>query len=119
MPFGASSTLAPQLFKDLGAEVISIYHQPDGININESCGSTHPDMLAQEVVKHEAHLGFAFDGDADRLIAVDHTGAIIDGDYIMFIVGRYLNEKGLLNHGTVVSTVMSNLGFHSYSAFVL
>lgn len=70
-------------------------------------------MLAQEVVKHEAHLGFAFDGDADRLIAVDHTGAIIDGDYIMFIVGRYLNEKGLLNHGTVVSTVMSNLGFYN------
>ena len=55
MPFGASSTLAPQLFKDLGAEVISIYHQPDGININESCGSTHPEMLAREVVKHEAH----------------------------------------------------------------
>lgn len=70
-------------------------------------------MLAQEVVRHEAHLGFAFDGDADRLIAVDHTGAIIDGDYIMFIVGRYLNEKGLLNHGTVVSTVMSNLGFYN------
>ncbi|MGN9119678.1 phosphoglucosamine mutase [Turicibacter bilis] len=110
---GASSALAPQLFKDLGAEVISIYHQPDGININESCGSTHPEMLAQEVVKHEAHLGFAFDGDADRLIAVDHTGAIIDGDYIMFIVGRYLNEKDLLNHGTVVSTVMSNLGFYN------
>ncbi len=75
--------------------------------------ATHPEMLAQEVVKHEAHLGFAFDGDADRLIAVDHTGAIIDGDYIMFIVGRYLNEKGLLNHGTVVSTVMSNLGFYN------
>ena len=64
-------------------------------------------------------LWCAFDGDADRLIAVDHTGAIIDGDYIMFIVGRYLNEKDLLNHGTVVSTVMSNLGFHSYSAFYL
>ena len=70
-------------------------------------------MLATEVVKQGAHLGFAFDGDADRLIAVDHTGAIIDGDYIMFIVGRYLNEKGLLNHGTVVSTVMSNLGFYN------
>lgn len=110
---GASSALAPQLFKDLGAEVISIYHQPDGVNINKSCGSTHPDMLAKEVVKQEAHLGFAFDGDSDRLIAVDHTGAIIDGDYIMFIVGRYLNEKGLLNHGTVVSTVMSNLGFYN------
>lgn len=71
---GASSALATQLFKDLGAEVISISHQPDGINIHESCESTHPENLVQEVVKQEAHLGFAFNGDADRLIAVDHTG---------------------------------------------
>ena len=110
---GASSALAPQLFKDLGAEVISIYHQPDGININESCGSTNPEKLAEAVVEYKADLGFAFDGDCDRLIAVEHTGAIIDGDYIMFIVGRYLNEKGKLNDGTIVSTVMSNLGFYN------
>ncbi|CUN16815.1 phosphoglucosamine mutase [Turicibacter sanguinis] len=110
---GASSALAPQLFKELGAEVITVSSKPDGVNINEQCGSTHPEALAVEVVKQEADLGFAFDGDCDRLIAVDYNGAIVDGDYIMFIVGRYLNEKGQLNKGTVVSTVMSNLGFYN------
>ncbi|MBP3909005.1 MAG: phosphoglucosamine mutase [Turicibacter sp.] len=110
---GASSALAPQLFKELGAEVITISSTPDGVNINEQCGSTHPEALASEVVKQGADLGFAFDGDCDRLIAVDHNGNIVDGDYIMFIVGRYLNEKGQLNKGTVVSTVMSNLGFYN------
>lgn len=109
---GASSCLAPQLFHDLGADVVSICHESNGININEACGSTHPQKLAEAVVEHGADLGFAFDGDCDRLIAVDHTGAIVDGDYIMFIVGRYLNEKGKLRNGTVVSTVMSNLGFY-------
>ncbi len=103
---GASSCLAPQLFHDLGADVVSICHEPNGININEACGSTHPQTLAEAVVEHGADLGFAFDGDCDRLIAVDHTGAIVDGDYIMFIVGCYLNEKGKLRNGTVVSTVM-------------
>ena len=110
---GASSALAPQLFKELGAEVVTVSSAPDGVNINEQCGSTHPEALALEVVKQGADLGFAFDGDCDRLIAVDHHGAIVDGDYIMFIVGRYLNEKGQLNKGTVVSTVMSNLGFYN------
>ena len=110
---GASSALAPQLFADLDADIITVSSNPDGININHDCGSTHPEALAKEVVKHEADLGFAFDGDCDRLIAVDHTGTVIDGDYIMFIVGRYLNEKGLLKQGTVVSTVMSNLGFYN------
>lgn len=109
---GASSCLAPQLFHDLGADVVSICHEPNGININEACGSTHPQTLAEAVVEHGADLGFAFDGDCDRLIAVDRNGAIVDGDYIMFIVGRYLNEKGKLRNGTVVSTVMSNLGFY-------
>ncbi len=109
---GASSCLAPQLFHGLGAEVISICCEPNGININEACGSTHPQTLAEAVVEHGADLGFAFDGDCDRLIAVDHNGAIVDGDYIMFVVGRYLNEKGKLRNGTVVSTVMSNLGFY-------
>ena len=103
---GASSCLAPKLFHDLGADVVSICHEPNGININEACGSTHPQTLAEAVVEHGADLGFAFDGDCDRLIAVDHTGAIVDGDYIMFIVGCYLNEKGKLRNGTVVSTVM-------------
>lgn len=109
---GASSVLAPQLFAALDANIITISSNPDGININENCGSTYPEQLAKAVVEHEANLGFAFDGDCDRLIAVDEHGTIIDGDYIMFILGRYLSEKGLLKHDTVVSTVMSNLGFY-------
>jgi len=110
---GASSVLAPQLFAALDANIITISSNPDGVNINESCGSTHPEYLANAVVEHEADLGFAFDGDCDRLIAVDGEGNIIDGDYIMFIVGCYLSEKGLLKQDTVVSTVMSNLGFYN------
>lgn len=110
---GASSALAPQLFAALDAEIITMSSQPDGININENCGSTHPENLAKVVVEQGADLGFAFDGDCDRLIAVDGNGTIIDGDYIMFILGRYLNEKGLLKNNTVVSTVMSNLGFYN------
>lgn len=109
---GASSALASQLFVDLEVDIVSISSNPDGVNINENCGSTHPENLAKAVVEHQADLGFAFDGDCDRLIAVDHKGNIIDGDYIMFIVGRYLQEKGLLKQDTVVSTVMSNLGFY-------
>lgn len=109
---GVSSALAPQLFKELGAEVITVSSAPDGVNINEQCESTHPESLALEVVKQGAHLGFAFDGDCDRLIAIDHHGNIVDGDYIMFIVGRYLSEKGQLNKGTMVSTIMSNLRFY-------
>ena len=109
---GASSTLARQLFVDLGADVITIGANPDGLNINEDCGSTHPKQL-QEVVQAEgADFGFAFDGDADRLIAVDHNGLIIDGDHIMFVIGRHLQELGKLKDGVIVSTVMSNLGFY-------
>ena len=109
---GASSALAPQLFAALDANIITISSNPDGVNINENCGSTHPENLARVVVEEEADLGFAFDGDCDRLIAVDNNGNIIDGDHIMFVLGRYLNEKGLLKKNTVVSTVMSNLGFY-------
>ena len=110
---GASSALAPQLFAALEANIITISSTPDGVNINENCGSTHPENLSRIVKEEEADLGFAFDGDCDRLIAVDNNGTIIDGDYIMFILGRYLNEKGLLKQNTVVSTVMSNLGFYN------
>ena len=110
---GAASALARQLFADLDADIITIASNPDGVNINENCGSTHPENLAKAVVEHQADLGFAFDGDSDRLIAVDHKGNIVDGDYIMFIVGRYLSEKGLLKKNTIVSTVMSNLGFYN------
>lgn len=109
---GASSTLARQLFVGLNADVITISSNPDGININENCGSTHPESLAIAVKEEGADLGFAFDGDCDRLIAVDELGNILDGDYIMFIIGCYLKEKGLLKQNTIVSTVMSNLGFY-------
>jgi len=109
---GAASALARQLFSDLGAEIVVIGANPDGLNINDSVGSTHPEAL-QEIVKAEgADFGFAFDGDADRLIAVDHQGEIIDGDHILFILGRHLNELGKLKDGVIVSTVMSNLGFY-------
>jgi len=109
---GAASVLARQLFVDLGAEVVTIGSNPDGLNINDGVGSTHPEQL-QEVVKAEgADFGFAFDGDADRLIAVDNNGLVIDGDHIMFIMGRHLNSEGKLKDGVIVSTVMSNLGFY-------
>ena len=85
---------------------------PDGLNINLGVGSTHPENLAKEVLETHSDLGLAFDGDGDRLIAVDETGAIVDGDKIMFIIGKYLQDKGLLTKDTVVTTVMSNLGFH-------
>ena len=110
---GAASALARQLFADLDVDIITIASNPDGVNINENCGSTHPENLAKAVIEYKADLGFAFDGDCDRLIAVDHLGQIVDGDYIMFMVGRYLDSQGLLNKNTVVSTVMSNLGFYN------
>ncbi|MFC5450985.1 phosphoglucosamine mutase [Paenibacillus aestuarii] len=108
---GAAYELAPKVFRDLGAEVIAIGAEPTGRNINEQCGSTHPDKLCEEVVKHGAAIGLAFDGDADRLIAVDETGAEIDGDYILSICGDALNRAGKLNHSTIVTTVMANIGF--------
>jgi len=109
---GAASMLARQLFVDLEAEVVTIGDQPDGLNINDQVGSTHPEQLQSAVVNEGADFGFAFDGDADRLIAVDHQGEVIDGDQIMFILGRYLNAEGKLKDGVIVSTVMSNLGFY-------
>ncbi|WP_134687360.1 phosphoglucosamine mutase [Brevibacillus migulae] len=108
---GAVSSLAARLFADVEAEVITIGASPNGVNINEQCGSTHPEKLREEVVKHQAILGLSFDGDADRCIAVDETGEIIDGDYIMAICARALKAKGKLNNNTIVTTVMANLGF--------
>ncbi|TCS78638.1 phosphoglucosamine mutase [Tepidibacillus fermentans] len=109
---GAAYEIAPKLFRELGAEVIALYHQPDGTNINENCGSTHPESLMKAVIEQKADLGLAFDGDADRLIAVDEKGRIIDGDYVMFICGQAMSEKGQLQKNTIVSTVMSNIGFY-------
>ncbi len=109
---GATSSLATHLFADLEADISTMGSSPDGLNINEGVGSTHPEKLAAFVQERGAHVGLAFDGDGDRLIAVDENSAIVDGDQIMFIIGKYLNTKGRLNKNTVVSTVMSNMGFY-------
>ncbi|MFA5676331.1 MAG: phosphoglucosamine mutase [Christensenellales bacterium] len=107
---GAASAIGPRVFSELGAEVIPYYNTPDGININDNCGSTHPQKLRQLVFESGADLGFAFDGDADRLIAVDEHGLIIDGDQIMAVCAADLMQQGLLKKNTLVCTVMSNLG---------
>ena len=109
---GATYTSARTVFSDLSATINVIGENPDGLNINLGVGSTHPENLAKAVVANGSDLGLAFDGDGDRLIAVDETGAIVDGDKIMFIVAKHVHEKGLLAQDTVVTTVMSNLGFH-------
>lgn len=109
---GAVSDLAPRLFRGLGAEVAVIGGAPNGVNINDGVGSTHPERLQEEVRKRQADVGLAFDGDADRLIAVDETGEVVDGDYIMAIMARWLKEQGRLHDDTLVTTVMSNFGLH-------
>lgn len=109
---GATSSLATYLFADLDANISTMGASPNGLNINEGVGSTHPEALAQFLKEKGADIGLAFDGDGDRLIAIDENGQIVDGDQIMYICGKYLKEQGRLKHGTVVSTVMSNLGFY-------
>ncbi len=106
---GATYHIAPHVFTELGADVIVIHHQPDGFNINENCGSTHPASLQKEVLAHQAEIGIAFDGDGDRVILVDHKGEVVDGDEILFVIARSYHERGILNGG-VVGTQMSNLG---------
>jgi phosphoglucosamine mutase len=108
---GAASQIAPNLFKSLGGEVKALFCTPDGININDNCGSQHPETLARMVIAEKADLGLAFDGDADRLIAVDETGRVLTGDQVMAICASDLQAKGLLAPPVVVTTVMSNLGF--------
>ena len=109
---GAASTSARQIFADLGAQLTVIGENPDGLNINDGVGSTHPEHLQEKVNEVGAAIGLAFDGDSDRLIAVDENGEIVNGDKIMYIIGSYLSSKGLLEKNTIVTTVMSNLGFH-------
>ncbi|MEY8699842.1 phosphoglucosamine mutase [Streptococcus ferus] len=109
---GAASSSARHIFLDLNAEISVIGDQPDGLNINDGLGSTHPERLQELVKESGSAIGLAFDGDSDRLIAVDENGHIVDGDKIMFIIGKYLSEKGELAKNTIVTTVMSNLGFH-------
>ncbi len=109
---GAASELAPKLFRELGANVHVLNDQPNGININKNCGSTHLEQLGVHVVKNQLDFGLAFDGDADRLLAVDSKGNLVDGDQIMTICASNMKQSGQLKKNTVVVTVMSNIGFH-------
>ncbi|WP_211652873.1 phosphoglucosamine mutase [Planococcus alpniumensis] len=109
---GATSTLATHVFADLDADISSMGASPNGLNINEGVGSTHPEALAKLVVDKGADVGLAFDGDGDRLIAVDEKGTIVDGDQIMYICAKHLKSEGRLKQDTVVSTIMSNMGFY-------
>ena len=108
---GAASVVGPDVLRAAGADVVVVADRPDGRNINDGCGATVPSFVAAKVLEHGADAGIALDGDADRLIAVDHTGAVVDGDHIIAIVADDLRAKGELRHDTVVVTVMTNLGF--------
>lgn len=108
---GASYYTSVEALKELGGTVVAIHNSPDGTNINSNCGSTHMEELQARVVYEKADVGLAFDGDADRLMAVDENGRIVNGDQIMAIVGNYMRDKGKLKKDTIVATVMSNLGF--------
>lgn len=112
---GSASAIAKNVFDALGAKTIVINNEPDGTNINTNCGSTHIEVLADFVKKNKVDAGFAYDGDADRCIAVDENGNIVDGDSIMYVCGTYMKERGELASDTVVTTVMSNIGL--YKAF--
>lgn len=108
---GAASVTSPMAIGRLGAETLVINNTPDGMNINRNCGSTHLDMLKKFTVENKCHLGLAFDGDADRVLVVDETGRLVDGDHMMAIIGLDMKKKGMLAHDTIVATVMSNMGF--------
>lgn len=111
LAWGASTLVAPSVFRDLGAEVICLHDQPNGDRINVRCGSTHLDVIQEAIEHHQADMGFAFDGDADRVMAVDGQGRVIDGDYILYLWGKHLQEAGQLPGNLIVATVMANLGF--------
>jgi phosphoglucosamine mutase len=113
LAWGASVQLAPELFRKMGAEVICLHDLPDGTRINVNCGSTHLEPLKTAVALHKADLGFAFDGDADRVLAVDCAGRTVDGDYILYLWGQHLMKARKLPNNLIVSTVMSNLGFEN------
>ncbi len=113
---GATYHIAPNVFTELGAQVIVMHNQPNGFNINENCGSTHPESLQQRVLEEQAELGIAFDGDGDRVLFVDHKGEVVDGDELLYIIARSYHERGILNGG-VVGTLMSNLGLeHAFQS---
>jgi phosphoglucosamine mutase len=111
LAWGAAVGLAPAVFTEMGAEVICLHNEANGDRINVNCGSTHLDILQAAVKAHQADLGFAFDGDADRVLAVDNTGRSVNGDYILYLWGRHLQQKQQLPDNLIISTVMANLGF--------
>jgi phosphoglucosamine mutase len=110
---GAASSVAPQLFSDLGGEVIITHASPDGRNINEACGALHPEIVAAEVKHHRASMGITFDGDADRVLFADENGSVVNGDAVLLLAGRDLQARGLLTNSTVVATSMSNMGLEA------
>lgn len=109
---GSASAIAKSVFDAVGAKTYVIHNEPDGTNINTNCGSTHIEELQRFVRENQLDVGFAYDGDADRCIAVDEKGNVVDGDLIMYVCGKYLKEEGRLNQDTIVTTVMSNLGLY-------
>ena len=109
---GSATTTSEIIFRELGAEVIVIANNPNGLNINLECGSTHPEVLCQEVINQKAHIGFAFDGDADRVMASDENGELIDGDKILYLCGQHMSNLGVLKENTIVTTVMANIGLY-------
>ena len=109
---GSASSVAKSVFDALGAKTYVINNEPDGTNINTNCGSTHIEVLQQFVKEKHLDVGFAYDGDADRCIAVDHLGNVVDGDLILYICGKYMKETGKLENNTIVTTIMSNLGLY-------
>lgn len=111
---GAASDITPSLLKSLGAKVISIADEPNGLNINDNCGSTHMENIRDQVIQHKADIGIAHDGDADRMLAVDELGRIVDGDQIMAICAKYLMDKNELVDNRLIGTVMSNLGLKKF-----
>jgi phosphoglucosamine mutase len=110
---GAASSVAPQLFADLGGEVIITHASPDGRNINEACGALHPEVVAAQVKHHQASMGITFDGDADRALFADEHGFVVNGDAVLLLAGRDLQARGLLTNSTVVATTMSNMGLEA------
>lgn len=107
---GAAYRIGPRILVELGADVISLYDQPNGMNINQGCGSLHPEVIRRAVIANRAHVGIAYDGDADRVILCDENGTVVDGDAVMAICALHMLRQGRLRHNTLVATVMSNLG---------
>ena len=110
---GANSVLGPRVVTDLGANVVTLNCEPDGLNINSGCGSLHPGEMCRRTVAENADIGLAFDGDADRVMLSDEKGRLVDGDRVMLMIGRHLAASGKLAHGTIVGTIMSNMGLES------